>query len=273
MNFSFLPEKIKRKLKDTAVSKLPVSVVRSNASVDGKPGEGYIVAYDDKVFVFSRQLGDRDYTELSADMGGIGGVDVKKDGINTVLDIRLGEKTYTMRFSSFEEKNLRKIADSWTAASPRDNASSEPAADSAAPESADPVQCADVTVEGTLNPKVGMAAAMMYIASIDGDIAREEDYYIIAMMGNDKQVLHAALSYYKSHTFEQLLTEISGLSDEQKLCFLANMMELGMKDGALRSSELKLIKQFAKTMSLTGDQYTTIKQVLIIKNKISVLNA
>jgi uncharacterized tellurite resistance protein B-like protein len=261
MNFSFLPEKIKSRLKKFTRAELPVSVVRSNASLEGKPGEGYVIAYKDKVFVFSRQLGDGDYTELSADMGQIASVDVKRDGINTVLDINIGERKYSLNFSSFEEGNLRKIADSWSSLSGDQQCSSQE------PESF------SITVEGTLDRKVGLAAAMMYLASVDGDIAREEDYYIIAMMDNNREVLKAALSYYKTHTFEQLLDDLAGLSDEQKLCYLANMMELGMKDGVLHSSELKLIKKFAESMDISGDQYTTIKQVLIIKNKISVLNA
>jgi len=119
---------------------------------------------------------------------------------------------------------------------------------------------------------MGLAAAMMYVASVDDDISKEEDYYIIAMLGNNKKLLSAGLTYYKSHTFDELSRAIKDLSSEQKLCFLANMMELGMQDGVLHSSELNLMRKFANYMNIGADQYDTIKQVLLIKNKISTLS-
>lgn len=264
MNFSFLPNKIKKELEAVIADKVPISIARSSASVEGKAGEGYVVAYDDKIFMFSRELGDNEYTQFSADLGNVGKVGVNKDGINTFLDLDLGGEQYSMKFSSFEEKNLKAIVDCWISKSGKPSVGK-------APETKVVADPTTPTVSG-FSPAIGLAASMMFIASIDDDISKEEDYYIIAMMGNDKQVLQAALAYYKSHSFQQLIAELNGLDDEQKLCFLANMMELGMKDGILHTSEMNLMREFSNAMNITEDQYDTIKQVLLIKNKISVLN-
>jgi hypothetical protein len=258
MNFSFLPDKIKRELVGSGADGTPISIARSGASLEGKPGEGYIVAYEDSVFIFSRELGKPTYTSISADMGDIGKIDVKKDGINTFLDINICNHNYSMKFSSFEEQNLKLVADLWT----RNSEKTVSPEDSSVQNSAG---------EG-LSPLTGLAAAMMYIASVDDDISKEEDYYIIAVLGNNKKLLTAGLSYYKSHTFDELVSDLAGISNEQKLCFLANMMELGMKDGVLHSSELKLMRKFTDFMKIEEDQYNTIKQVLLIKNKISTLS-
>ncbi len=256
MNFSFLPEKIKKQLTEVIDGKIPVSIARSSASIEGKVGEGYIIAYDDKIFMFSRELGESKYMKISADLGNIRSVDIEKEGISTFLNIDLAGKKYSMKFSSFEEKNLKSILDVWS--SRKEIPVTAGSAGSAA-------------AEESLNITIGLAAAMMYVASVDDDISKEEDYYIIAMMGNDRAVLTAGLAYYKSHTFDELVTELNSISNEQKLCFLANMMELGMKDGVLHSSELELMRKFSDAMQITEDQYNTIKQVLLIKNKTSVL--
>jgi len=266
MNFSFLPNKIKTELTKVVADKVPISIARSSASIDGKAGEGYVVAYEDQVFMFSRELGDSDYSQFSADLGNIAKVGVNKDGINTILDIDVGGKQFSMKFSSFEEKNLKSIVDKW--ASKKD--SPTPAAKT--PTQLTPADTVVTAEPADFSQTVGLAAAMMYVASIDDDISKEEDYYIIAMMGNNQSVLQAALTYYKTHSFEQFLAHLKDLNGEQKLCILANMMEMGMKDGVLHSSELNLMRQFSDAMKITSDQYDTIKQVLLIKNKISVLS-
>jgi uncharacterized tellurite resistance protein B-like protein len=268
MNFSFLPEKIKTQLAEIVADQIPISIARSSASVEGKPGEGYVVAYNDKIFIFSRALGERDYVNISADLGNVGSISVKKDGINSFFDVNIGGKKYSMKFSSFEERNLKSIADSWVLKSESTNDAPKvpQEQDSTASEYDEPLAAKE-----PFSTITGLAAAMMYVASVDDDISKEEDYYIIAMMGNNKKILSAGLAYYKSHSFDELLLDLKGLSGEQKLCFLANMMELGMKDGVLHSSELNLIRQFSNYMNIEEDQYNTIKQVLLIKNKISSL--
>ena len=268
MNFSFLPEKIKKQLAETVANKIPISIARSSASIEGKPGEGYVVGYEDRLLMFSRELGEHDYSNITADFGSVGKLNVKKDGINTFFDVEIDGKHYSMKFSSFEEQNLKSIMDAFSSRgkSVKDTGR-RTAAQNTIPSEQEAVQDKE-----RFSSRIGLASALMYVASVDDDISKAEDLYIRVVLGDNKSLLAYGLKYYKTHTFEQLLEDLSGISTEEKLCFLSNMMELGMRDGTLHSSELNMIRKFSNFMDISEDEYNTIKQVLLIKNKISVLS-
>ena len=266
MNFAFLPTRIKENLKGLVAGKVPLAVARSSASIKGNPGEGYVVAFDDKIFLFSRELGGHEYYTVSADFGEVGDLEVRKEGVNAFFDLNIGENRYSMKFSSFEEASLNSVRDAWLS-----TAGKSKTVESEVPAASVEYKTQPAALKEKFSSRVGLAAALMYVASVDDDIAKEEDYYIIAIMRNDRALLNAGLVYYKSHSFDELLFDLQGISEEEALCFLANMLELGMTDGVLHSSELDLIRRFANYMNIDDSQYNTIKQVLLIKNKISVL--
>jgi uncharacterized tellurite resistance protein B-like protein len=271
MNFSFLPSKIKEKIKSLVSDKIPITLARSNVSIDGRPGESYVIAYEDRIFFFSRKLGDHDYIHIAGDFAKeVAGIEVRKEGNNTFLDTDINGKKYSLKFSSFEEKNITPIFESWTNACNaafQNQQSGEPeTGNSATPENA-----ADPSSKQVSSLLEGLAAMLMYLSYADDDIAKEEDQYIRVVCNNNNDILRSALQYYKTHNFDELLVALGGMNQEQKLCFLANLMEMGMSDGVLHRSEMDLIKKFCKYMSLSDDEYETIKQVLLIKNKLSVL--
>lgn len=275
MNFSFLPTKIKDEIKKIIADKIPVSLARSSTSIDGETGESYVIAYEDKLLVFSRKLGESSYTHVAGDLGkDVGSVKIRKEGVNTFLDTDLLGKKYSLKFSSFEEKSLTPIVEQWQKAS-----GGAPAAETT-PKYADAANKTETMppsapdqelVAGELNNYTGLAAALMFVAAVDDEVSPEEDKYIIRCFNNNQKLLKTALEYYKTHSFEELLVALSAMSQDQKLCFLANFMDLGMADGVLHRSEMKIIRQFCDYMDITEDEYATIKQVLLIKNQLSVL--
>ena len=254
MNFSFLPTRIKKQLETIAVGKTPLALARSNNSIGGEPGESYVVAYKETLFFFFRKLGDHDYSVISGDFGkNISNVYVRKDGINILLDVTVGGENYSLKFSSFEEENLMPIMKNFAVASLATS----------------PPKDVDNKLPSFMT---GMAAALMFVSTADDEIATEEDRYIVTVCNNNKTLMQAALQYYKKHSFDELLIAMSGMNREQKLCCLANMMEIAMCDGVLHRSEIKIIKQFCNYMELSDDEYDTVKQVLMIKNKLSVMD-
>lgn len=273
MNFSFLPSKIKEQIKQVVADEIPVSLARSNTSIDGETGESYVLAFKDKMVVFSRKLGKSDYTCISGDFGNIGSVDVRKEGINTFLDTEMNGKKFSLKFSSFEEKSLTPMVEQWQKISDGGGGGSEEVISGAKGTQIISKEAPASTAgqDGKFSLKEGLAVALMFIAGIDDEIAPEEDLYILNTFNKDRQLLQKALKYYKANSFDEFLIAVSGMSQEQKLCFVANMMELGMCDGVLHRSEIKLIRQFCDYMEVSEDEYDTIKQVLLIKNKISVL--
>ena len=268
MNFSFLPTKIKEQVKTLVADKVPISLARSSTTLDGAAGESYVLGYEDKLIVFSRKLGQNDYTSISGDFGkDIGLVKVRKEGVNTFLDTEIGGKQYSLKFSSFEEKSLNPIAAKWQNAS--SGGGTGVTAESVPSEKTAPAS--DSSSDGKLSLTAGLAVGLMFVAAVDDEVAPEEDQYITYTFNNDQALLRSALSYYKSHSFDEFLIAVSYMNQEQKLCYVANMMELGMSDGVLHRSEMKFIRQFCDYMEVTDEEYDTIKQILLIKNKLSIL--
>ena len=265
MNFDFLPEKIKKVINAKVTNAIPISIVRSSVDVDGGAGESYVVAYDDQCFVFTRSLGEREYNSFSGEFNNIAKIDLKKEGMNTLFNAEINGKEIELKFPSFDESQLKKIRDKWS----NFDVSKQPPKMRITQTSKESTKTSQVKSNLPLN--VMLASALMFVSSVDDDIAKEEDRYIINLFNNDFKILKPALEFYKNNTFNDLLEKLPNLDEDQKLCFLANLLELGMADGILHSSELKLIRDFTKFTNISEDEYQAIKQVLVIKNKISVL--
>ena len=289
MNYSFLPSKIRKELKTLISSCDTIAQARSSSNLNGESGESYIVAFKDQLFLFFRKSGEREYRHSKGLFEeNISFMDLRKDGIATIFDTAINGEKYSLKFSSFEEKNLAPIVESWkqhvgekstnvetsVAAKTEIDSISDTPAPPPLPISTD-IRSINRNKSRSI-PKISssleaLTIALMYLSSVDNDIAVEEDHYIREVCKNKSKILTSALKFYKAYNFEEFLSAMPELNQEQQLCFLANLMELGMCDGTLHRSEMNLIKRFTKFVNLSKDEYTTIKQVLIIKNNLSVL--
>jgi len=287
MNYSFLPSKIRKELETLISSSETIAQARSSSNIDGEPGESYIVAFKDQLFLFFRNSGEREYQHIKGMFEkNISFMDLRKDGIATIFDTAINGEKYSLKFSSFEEKNLAPILDFWknntkTPTEPKTEKPLSPEPSLGIATTPPPLPSNNSTQPTTSKtnshtPTISslieaLAIVLMYLASVDDDIAVEEDHYIRDVCKNKSKILASALKFYKAYSFDEYLSALPNLNQEQKLCFLANLMELGMCDGTLHKSEMNLIKRFTKFVNLSKDEYTTIKQVLIIKNNLSVL--
>lgn len=288
MNYSFLPSKIRKELETLISSCDTIAQARSSSNLNGESGESYIVAFKDQIFLFFRNSGEREYRHIKGIFEkNISFMDLRKDGIATIFDTAINGEKYSLKFSSFEEKNLAPIIEFWkkntkTPTEPKTEkplssttslgiATTPPPLPSSTDSSTIPSSNTDSKIPTITSLTEALAIVLMYLASVDDDIAVEEDHYIREICKNKSKILASALKFYKAYNFENCLSALPKLNQEQKLCFLANLMELGMCDGTLHRSEMNLIKRFTKFVNLSKDEYTTIKQVLIIKNNLSVL--
>jgi uncharacterized tellurite resistance protein B-like protein len=273
MNISFLPKKIRSALDAELAEKTPISIVRSSSTIDGDSGESYMLSFEDRLLIFSRKLGENDYAVTSDMFGNIARLELKNEGMNTLLNASLGGKSYSLKFSSFEEKNLKNVLDAWTKAG--GGSASDVEEIKIVEESAD--SCSTHPKSATtseLSPLEGLAAALMFISAIDNNISDAEDQYITTLFAKNRPILKSALAYYKRHTFEDLTSELKKrLTNDQKLCYLANLLELAMKDMILHTSEQNIISHFIDEMEISQQESDTIRQVLLIKNRISALDA
>ncbi|MCX6984491.1 MAG: TerB family tellurite resistance protein [Lentisphaerae bacterium] len=274
MNIAFLPEKVKSEL--AAVSdKSPVLAARAYGSIEGETGEGYLVSCAGKLLAFSRKAGEDDFRKLSGMFGKeISRIDARQEKFNTFLDMDFNGIPYSIKFSSSEHKELEALVESLKSYK---SESAQPAVSGAGRTSSAPqVKIAPPatakTASSTLTPLEVLAVALMYISSCDSKISEEENSCIVEIFKENKTVLGSSLAYYKAHSYEQFLGNIGALNENQKLCILANMIEIAMKDSSLHRIEQEYIRKFVEASGLKAEQYKAINSVLYVKNWTGVLD-
>lgn len=275
MNIAFLPEKIKSEL--GAVSdKIPVLAARAYGSIEGEPGEGFLVSCAGKLMLFSRKAGEDSFRKMSGRFGReISKIDARQDKFNTFLDMNFGGVPYSIKFSSSEQKELEALVESVKTYTPGpEHAAALPdegRTPPTAPEKAT-VKNTSKTVTSALNPLETLAVALMYVSSCDSKISPEEDSVIVETFKDHKQILGTALAYYKTHRYEEFLGNVGALNENQKLCILANMLEVAMRDGSLHRTEQECVRKFVQASGLKNEQYKAISSVLYVKNWTGVLD-
>lgn len=256
MEFKFLPEKIKKLLGDAGLGNDPLIVFRSSGALDGSAGESYVIAYEGELCLFGRQLGCSDYITLKGNyVADITVMNIKQSKSNAELLIGLDGTDYKLKFSNFEKKNVETIIDLWQHATASDNN-----------------DVVEVTANaGELNAFAALAAGMMYVAGVDGEIAETEENYIRRICGVRKEDFRTGVEFYNNNSLEEFQQQILKLNEEQKLCILANMLDLAMIDGVLHCSEQDIIQSYVNNTDIDKNRSGAIIDVLEIKNHTAVL--
>ena len=130
---------------------------------------------------------------------------------------------------------------------------------------------AEPTPSGALSPYVCGVAVLIFIAAVDEEIDPAEEEYIMRFSGGDNEVFQAAHRYYNEHEYEELMAAAGHLDHQQRLCVLANAMDLAMADGVLHKNEQEMVARFAEAAGLTEADITQIRDTLLVKNQVSVL--
>jgi uncharacterized tellurite resistance protein B-like protein len=259
--------------------KIPFSVARMSSSIEGETGEGYVAAFDDKLVFFSRKTGE-DAFSVSEGGADLVSAKIRKEGFNIFLDTKISDKAYSLRFSSTEESDLAKIADKFLFSDkPEEAVSVEEKVAERRGNINDVRSTHDHSAETkildldspSVEPLVLLAVGMMFIAKSDERITKEEDFFIVSLLNYDKVLLRKALDYFKNSDFDKFMHDLKPLDGAQKLCILANMTEVAMKDASFSGVEQKMLGRFVSELSIDKSDFETIKQVSLIKNNISVL--
>ena len=253
MDFTFLADKIKAQLAELQPGKAPLCVIRGSGGFNDESGESYIIPYDEVIYLFNRKFSDPDFEARCADFADVGEILLNHEAFSAVLSIQVGSDTVTLKISSIEIQNATLMLEQF-----------EKIRDIKAKvvqgQSGDGSQ---------ISPLLGLVAMLMFIAAGDGEIADEEQELISRFCGDDK-LYNQAYDWYRDKTFEETIAALE-LNEQQKMCCLANILELAMVDGAYDSREQKLVKSFTDAIGLPEDKIRTIEKVLLIKNQLSVL--
>ena len=252
MDFTFLADRIKTQLLEFQPDNKPVCVIRGSGGFNDVPGESYVIAYSDEILLYNRKFSDPEFAVKRINISELEQLLLKQEAFSALLSIKSGDEVAELKISSAEIPNAELMIEMFDT-------------------------CKEVEEQFTSNddsgkeisPMLGLVIIMMFVATVDNDIAAEEQEFISRFCADDK-LYNKAYEYYQKHTFEETLGALR-LNEQQKMCYLANILELAMVDGAFDSSEQKMIRHFVEAADLTDSQAQTIRDVLLIKNQLSVL--
>ena len=225
--------------------------------------------------MFSRKAGEDNFRKLSGMFGKeISKLDTRQEKFNIFLDMNLNGIPYSIKFSSSEQKELENLVESLKTFKPESLQTSAPelGQSSSAPSVKVTPSKTTATTPSALTPLEMLAIALMYVSACDSKITEDENRYIVEVFKENKQILESSLAYYKAHIYDEFLKNIGSLNEEQKLCILANMVEIAMKDSSLHRSEQEHIRKFIAASGLKDEQYKAIRSVLYVKNWTGVLD-
>jgi uncharacterized tellurite resistance protein B-like protein len=252
MDYTFLADNIKSRLSELQPDKQPLCVIRGSGGFNNQPGESYIIPYPDSIYLFNRKFSDPDFAFEDLDVSVVSDIQLKQEAFSADLLITAGDNAYQLKVSSVEIPNAELMLENFSHAK--------------IPEQ--PVAAND-SEEG-ISPLVGLITILMFIASGDGEIAEEEQEHIFSICQQDEALYNQAYEYYENNSYEDVLANLA-LNEQQKLCCLANILELAMVDGAYDSKEQKMIRVFTQAADLPSDKVRAVEDVLLIKNQLSVL--
>jgi uncharacterized tellurite resistance protein B-like protein len=186
---------------------------------------------------------------------------LREETYDVYLDLEAGGQSFSLRFPSFEARTLQPLIDRW---------GTVPEAQYATP-MATPVATA-VRAEDTdvSAPFDVLISALMFAATIDRDIDEREERYIKNVCKPRPESFDRAHAYYEGHSPEDLLGLLPALDETQKLCLLANVIEIAMVDGVLHTAEQEFVKRMASVMGIADDVTERLRDVLLLKNQTSV---
>lgn len=255
MDYAFLPEKIRNFLAAAKPGESALCVLRGSGGFSGEPGESYVAAYADMLFLFGKSFGDNDFINRKVDYAeDAPEISLDREKFSGTLELGLADGKLKMKLSSLEAENCANLLKQFGIdTKPQAETPEEPETDSPP------------------DLLTALAACMKHLAASDNHVAGPELRLIDSVCQGNRTVLDRADSYFRRCSYNEILEQIK-LDEQQKLCFLANMYELAMSDGMLRSAEQRMINEFIRIEAITPEEAGTVREVLLIKNQLSALN-
>lgn len=124
------------------------------------------------------------------------------------------------------------------------------------------------SADAALTPPLALAATMLYMMSVDGDIAQEEIAQLNISIRKFKNLLPTALKYVKQvkfHDFIKLANPI--LTHQQKLCILINVCDCMLADGRIDRLEQDLFRRMLAGFEINAQNFNKHFQNLSLKNE------
>ncbi|MCE2859809.1 MAG: hypothetical protein LW731_08190 [Oxalobacteraceae bacterium] len=118
-----------------------------------------------------------------------------------------------------------------------------------------------------VTPLHALIVAMLYMTSVDGDIAKEEIGQINVALRGSKTGLPDALKYVKQTKFPDFMNQvITTLNQQQKICILINVADCMLSDQRVDRLEQDLFRRFLAGFDISDTNFKKYLNHLTIKN-------
>ena len=247
----------------------PVFAVRALTDVYGNIGETYVLGDSESLLFYSGKLGEA-YKFFEFPFRSIQQLEVEDERPFTYLILLVNDQKIRLKFAVFDSNILNNIVEHWqninSMKTGGPSASSEKATDFADR----PTSSQRTTDLPTLKPFVGFCAALQAVAHIDAK-PTDKERKSLSLIIDDEHLLKKGFDYWQQVGTEQLglvLRDI--LSPEQKLCLMANLLEVAMVDGILQDDEKIFVETLRKSLDVDVTKFNAVFDVLLIKNNLTI---
>ena len=125
----------------------------------------------------------------------------------------------------------------------------------------------DISSAIKLSPPLVQAACLLYIMAADGKIQEQESSQLQQVIGGNDGLLAHALAYVKAFPLEKFLEDApSVLSQQDKLCIMANVCDSMLADGNADKKELEIFDIFREAFDLQKSDINHIIDTVTFKN-------
>ena len=125
----------------------------------------------------------------------------------------------------------------------------------------------DISSAIKLSPPLVQAACLLYIMAADGKIQEQESSQLQQVIGGNDGLLAHALAYVKAFPLEKFLEDApSVLSQQDKLCIMANVCDSMLADGNTDKKELEIFDTFREAFDLQKSDINHIIDTVTLKN-------
>lgn len=239
----------------------PQLVLRALADLDGNLGETWLATDGQRLGIFSRPPGAR-WQQASSPLAALRRLEQRDDSPFVWLDFSTAERSYSLKFAGLDQPDLAALTELWRQLAPPS------AVPTLAPPGDEPND--DTAEAPELAPLTAFCAAVYAIASVDGVMDELEMHHLQRIVDNRKTV-DLGIAWVRREGVPALLTALPRLLNrDQRLCLMANLIEVAMLDLLLRSRELDLLDRFREALQIDAGDYAAINEILTLKNNLAI---
>jgi len=255
-----LPIDVQQHFEANSQQPAPESCLRAMCDFRESLGETWLLTDPDHIFFCSRALG-AEFDHHVYEWADIETLEIDVDRPFAWLVVGVADNECRLKFAASDDDALKRVLSDWQRARVGEPLPTD--------ESPGPLPEAEALAY-PLSPFEFLAAALTAMMEVDGELSPAEKGYLLRTI-EDRKVCDAGRQALRQVGIDVLIRRSPDLlSEKQATCMIANLMELAMADGELRTLEQKLLERFREAAHIDTDIFDTLYSALVIKNNLSV---